>query len=199
MKKSRIAPLAAAAAGTVLAVSGFAGSASAAAPVSAPPAGSAAAHVATPDSPSPWYSTYLAAESGGGCADPGNDQHLASIVSEPCSSARPWWCRSLNDASFDTYGATYECTDPSKSWMFGFSGGAFKMETDGTSTYMYNLNSGGAGNWQAIEYNTSSGSWFFWPNSAGSALRTEDTEPIPDEGWYMCGNDLAYCGGGLGT
>lgn len=142
--------------------------------------GTTPAHAATAAGTG-WTPAYILSQRNSQCAYWSADNHLAPIISEGCTGKTWWYCRVLNNDEWNVPGDAYECVDQNKSYMFGESGGAFKMETDNTDSYIQDTGGTGGG-YQQLEYYSDDN--FFASGPAGSALGVEATEP-DGYGWYL--------------
>ncbi len=152
--------------------------------------GAAPAHAA-PAAVTGWEQTWIISQRNGQCAFWSADNRLAPIDSVGCSSSTWWYCRVLtwgpaaDDQYWNAAGDTYECVDKNLTYMFGESGGAFKMEAPSTDSYIQDEGSTGY-NYQKDEYYSNDN--FFASGPAGSALGVEGQEPS-GYGWFLSGLD----------
>jgi hypothetical protein len=140
--------------------------------------GTTPAHAA-PAASTAWKQTLIVSQRNGLCAFWSADNHLAPIVSVDCTTGTWWWCRILNNSTWGVQGDHYECVDQNKTFMFGESGGAFKMETPNSNDYIQQ----GAGlspGWVQLEYIPNDN--YFGSGPAGQALGVETTE-TDGHGW----------------
>jgi hypothetical protein len=99
----------------------------------------AASKLATPATASAWYTVYLKSQHNQLCAVGQTATHLAPIFVYNCSTGGYWRCRVLNTFNGWTWtsvGIDVECGDPTLSFVFGESGGAYKMQTPNTSQFI---------------------------------------------------------------
>jgi hypothetical protein len=138
-----------------------------------------------PGGASGWYYLYINSQAGGGCAW-APAALLDPITSEPhcASNDYGWYCRVLNTYNgwqWNAAGTDVECVDPSKTYMFGFSGGHFKMETPDASQFIADQASFGGG-WSQDEYVGTSSSEYFVASGAGADLGVSSSESS-GHGW----------------
>lgn len=153
---------------------------------------------ASPATASSWYTIFVVSQRNTQCARGTTATHLAAIDSYTCTSNDEWDCRVLNTYNgwlWNQPGEDVECVDPSLSFMFGESGGAWKMETIDSSQFItdtasFGNSSPGNLNWQKMSYYSAGG--YFASGPSGSALGMETSEST-GYGWYFCGDDT--CGG----
>jgi hypothetical protein len=135
--------------------------------------------------PSPWTKMWIVSQRNMQCAWPSADNHLAPIDSDTCTVDMWWYCRVLNydgnSSDWSSTGYEYECVDQSYSYMFGESGGAFKLETPNANDFMLSGQSTGS-YFMQLEYTPNDN--YFGSGPAGSALGVETTEPS-GYGWYF--------------
>ena len=142
--------------------------------------GTTPAHAA-PAAATAWSKTTIVSQRNGQCAFPSADNHLAPIDSVGCTASTWWWCRILNGAAWDVEGDHIECVDQNKTFMFGESGGAFKMETPNSSDYIL-LGADLSPGWGQLEYVPNDN--YFGSGPAGTALGVETTES-DGHGWAL--------------
>lgn len=146
---------------------------------------------AQPLAASQWYSIWILSEHNGLCAAGQNSQHLSPIDMYGCEGLAPWACRVLNTYNgwnWDQVGQDVECVDPTFSWMFGESGGAFKLETINASDFMDIQAQFGGSGWYQIDYYPNDNYW-----AAGPA-----NDPVGVSSSEVSGYGWTYCGGPSG-
>jgi hypothetical protein len=144
--------------------------------------GTTPAHAA-PAAATAWRQAFIFSQRSNGtqCAFWSADNHLAPIDSVICTIDTWWWCRILNNSTWNVQGDHYECVDKNKTFMFGESGGAFKMETPNSNDYIQegaNFPSG----WAPMEYIPNDN--YFGSGPAGTPLGVETTES-DGHGWLF--------------
>jgi hypothetical protein len=143
--------------------------------------GTEPAHAATAAAGTGWTQEAIVSQRNEQCAFYSAENHLAPIDSVVCSSSTWWWCRILDNDIWNVPGDTYECVDQNKSYMFGESGGEFKLETDSTASFIDDT-TGAANYWQTFEYVHNDN--YFGSGPAGSPLAVESSEPA-GYGWIL--------------
>jgi hypothetical protein len=143
---------------------------------------------------SPWEAVYLHAISGNGCASYAADQHLAPIISEPCSKSATWYFRDLTRSGPESEEDQYEFVDSTKTYALGFSDGAVKLETpNDNSTYLYMFSGALSAGQLWLP-----GSIQVFPNGAGDPLQIiKPSSPNTLNDWIACpvANNDPTCGG----
>jgi hypothetical protein len=147
-----------------------------------------------------WYGIWINSQHNGLCADGKNtDEHLSPIEMYKCDEGgdanNEWLCRILNPApgwAWDQVGQHVECIDPSASYMFGESGGAFKMETISASDWIDIQAPYGLDYWQMVyvpDYNY----WGAGPDDEPVGVESTETNGY---GWTFCGAAYGCYGNG---
>ena len=101
-----------------------------------------------------------------------------------CSVSTWWWCRQLNlenGQGWGTPGDHYECVDQKKTYMFGESGGQFKLETPNSNDYIQDNTSFAAPYEQEMYVPNNN---YFASGPAETALGVMTTEPS-GYGWVL--------------
>jgi hypothetical protein len=117
-----------------------------------------------------WTAVQLYANSGGGCAVPASDTHLAPVQSEPCGGWT-WYERQLGTTGNGSL--EREFVDASGSEAIGYSGGEVKLETPnaGDTFLIVPAPTSQSCDGSYCEYQVYPGTYYIGPNGAGKNLQ----------------------------